>query len=146
MFVRQFFFACTMHLTVGACKPCIYFVLLEYQSMSEKTPLDLKLVKSQTLELINDIKAGTFNPSRSSILYKYIYDNVNTLYTMVITSVRKDLNTNTFNQKKFMEKLDEMIELIGKIQKNSETQHSASIKVGEKLAKEFIPSSLLKKS
>jgi hypothetical protein len=114
--------------------------------MSEKTPLDLKLVKSQTLELIDDIKARTFNPSRSPVLYKYIYDNVNTLYTMVITDVRKDLNTNTFNQKKFIEKLDEMIDLIGKIQKNCETQHSASVKVGEKLAKEFIPSNLLRKT
>ena len=114
--------------------------------MSTKSPLDLTLIKSQTLALINDIKSNTFNPSKSQETYNYIYTNVNTLYTMVTNDVKNDLNNNMFNERKFIGKLDEMIGLIGKIQANVETQHTASVKIGEKLAKEFIPSDILKRT
>jgi hypothetical protein len=64
---------------------------------------------------------------------------------MVTIDVKKDLINNTFSEKKFLDKLDEMIGLLQKIQANTETQHTASVKIGEKLAKEFIPTNLLKR-
>ena len=101
-------------------------------SSTPKTPLDLDLIRKQAMGLVYDTNSnrnGNFTKK-----YNYLYTNVAKLYTVIT----RDIQTNQFNLSQFIDTLDKMLDLLKKIQYNEETQHSASVRIGEKLCKEYI--------
>lgn len=104
------------------------------------------LINKQVNDLIKDLDKILKNGENTSsyendfiIKYKYLIDTSNTLYKYICSQMNHHYNDANFDQNKFKERLNLMLNAILDIQKSNMTQHEASVIVGEKLASEYIP-------
>ena len=104
------------------------------------------LIHKQVNDLIKDLDKILKNGEKTSnyendfiIKYKYLIDTSNTLYKYICSQMNSHYKDDNFNQDKFKERLNLMLNAILNIQKSNITQHEASVILGEKLASEYIP-------
>ena len=104
------------------------------------------LIHTQVNNLIKDLDKILKNGENTSdyendfiINYKYLIDTSNTLYKYICSQMIQHYNDKNFDQGKFKERLNLMLNAILNIQKSNMTQHEASVIIGEKLASDYIP-------
>ena len=115
-------------------------------SVIHKTNVDK--IKQDIFELIQELKETNYIYTKMTgdtifeslkNKYNYLYKTSKTLFTFIV----QETNNTNFIKEHFDRKINEIFNLILKIQKDEITQNEASEKVGVMLANEYIPSHLL---
>ena len=97
---------------------------------------DISMIKRQVYSFIDDIIIQRDFDFVDK--YNVLYTTSKGLFDMVDISVRRQISLGRFDQEKFNNTLETMLQMIKQIQDSSMTQYDASVKIGNKLAKEYI--------
>jgi DNA polymerase III gamma/tau subunit len=105
---------------------------------------DVELIRKQVDDLIDEcenlLKNGeslsNYETSFSN-KYKHLITTSNTLYKFICTQMQQ--NFRNFNRVALQQRLDMMLNAILNIQNSKISQYDASVMIGEKLAKDYIP-------
>jgi Asp-tRNA(Asn)/Glu-tRNA(Gln) amidotransferase B subunit len=110
---------------------------------------NVEKIKQDIAELIKELKETDYIYTKTpgdtmfeslQNKYNYLYKTSKTLFAFIV----QEANKTNFSKENFDKKINEILNLILKIQKSELTQNEASEKVGVMLANEYIPAHLLK--
>lgn len=97
-------------------------------------------IKIDCQNMIKDIENDKdLNYSNLEKKYEYLFKTSKTLYNFIV----KEHTKNSFNKEDFNKKLNQMLSLIKQIQDQEISKYDASVNIGEKIAKEYIPAKFL---
>lgn len=111
---------------------------------------NVDMIRNNVFDLINELENTNYvytktpyDPVFESLKnkYNYLHKTSKTLFVFIT----QETNKKNFSKEIFYRKIDEILNLVLKIQKSELTQNEASEKVGVMLANEYIPANLLKK-
>jgi hypothetical protein len=102
---------------------------------------NIYVVKTQVDSMINDMLVNKITDEET---LKEKYQSLHQISKTLFTFIHKDITNKKFDKTSFEKNLNEMLKLIFKIQKKEITQDKASEFVGNSLAQQYIPESILK--
>jgi len=105
---------------------------------------NVELIREQVKNLIDECESILKNgetlsnyENHFSIKYEHLINTSNTLYTFICTQLQQ--NFRNFDRDALQQRLDMMLNVILNIQSSKISQYDASVIIGEKLARDYIP-------
>lgn len=94
-------------------------------------------IRIQIDNFINDIQKGTRCDFKEK--YSVLYTTSCTLFKMIDTDIRKEVESGKFSRDKFDSRINKFLLLVKQIQDGKLSQYNASSMVGKDVADEFAP-------
>ena len=105
---------------------------------------NVELIRKQVKDLIDECESILNNGETLSNYenlfsdkYKHLISTSTTLYKFICTQIQQ--NFRNFNKISFQQRVDMMLNAILNIQSSNISQYDASVMIGEKLARDYIP-------
>ena len=97
---------------------------------------NVDLVRQQAFQMLNYVKSDPVAAALTNTQERYslLYNKTKTIFNMIL----KEATAPLFNESEFTTKLDNMLNLIKKIQAAEVSQYDASGQIGKILASEYI--------
>lgn len=102
---------------------------------------NVPVLRQQISSLVIDVKNGNYDFDEAKTRYAELYNTSGTLFDMIVKDIPKLMTSGEFGMQdeiKFIDRINNMLLLVKKIQDGKISQYNASVKIGQELGSEYL--------